>query len=391
MLHLLLLYSAALLVSVLMSERFARSILSTSVLFLGVGAFAAAFQLVGTESSDTLVAVLAEAALFAVLFTDGMELGLDDLKEAIHLPGRALLLGMPLTLVGTAVLAARLTGLPWREAFLLGAILSPTDPVLVSAIIGRQDIPRRLRDLLQVESGLNDGLALPFVILILASLHGAHSGPLSVFIEVAAGIAIGVAAPWFAIRLDRIGFFAASEQYAPLLPAAAGLLVFSICKISHANEYLASFAAGVTIATCSRESRERSHAFGGILTEMLKLAALMVFGALLSVQFFATLSASDFLFCALALVAVRPLALYIAMLGAALPWPEWATAAWFGPKGFASVTYSLLVLRSGIDEADKIFHLAALVVVASIVAHSSTDVPVARWFARRAEDAAEES
>lgn len=111
--------------------------------------------------------MLAELALFSVLFTDGQRIGVRDLTLAWKLPGRALLLGMPLTFLVTGVLAVVVAGLPWPEALLVAAVLAPTDPVFAAAIVGREEVPGRMRHLLNVESGLNDGLALPVVLVLL--------------------------------------------------------------------------------------------------------------------------------------------------------------------------------------------------------------------------------
>ena len=147
--------------------------LSTAVLFLA-GGFAigeGGFHLLRLHPGDPPMVVLADLALFSVLFTDGMRIGIKDLASARHLPGRALLLGMPLTLLATAALAHYIAGLAWLESLLVGAVLSPTDPVFAAAIVGREGIPWRLRHLLRVESGLNDGLALPLVLVLLAHLQ----------------------------------------------------------------------------------------------------------------------------------------------------------------------------------------------------------------------------
>ncbi len=121
---------------------------------------------------------------------------------------------------------------------------------------------------------------------------------------------------------------------------------------------------------------------------MLKLAAILVFGALISPAFLAEIPFSGYLFAALALLLARPIAIGISLLGSGLPKPERAAAAWFGPKGFASVVYGLLILDAGVPGADAMFHLVALVIVASILAHSSTDVPIAHAFARAGATAA---
>jgi Sodium/hydrogen exchanger family len=119
---------------------------------------------------DPVVGVLVEIALFTVLFTDGMQAGLRDIVSAWHLPGRALLLGLPLTLLAVAAGAHWVVGLPWLQALLVGAALSATDPVLAAALVGHEDVPQRLRHLLNVERGLNDGIALPIVLVLIAVL-----------------------------------------------------------------------------------------------------------------------------------------------------------------------------------------------------------------------------
>ncbi len=181
--------------------------------------------------------------------------------------------------------------------------------------------------------------------------------------------------------------------YRPLNAFAIGLLVLSLSSITHANEFLAAFAAGITVATVGPEVRTAFHEFGELLSELLKLAALLVFGALISPRFLGEIPPSGYLFALLVLVAVRPVALTLSLLRSPLDWPERAAASWFGPKGFASVVFGLLILK-GVEKgspfwprADQLFHLVALCIAGSILAHSSTDVLVARWFSKGEPDA----
>jgi len=350
----LLAFAAVLLLAVLVSSLARRTVLSTAVLFLVAG-FAlgpGGFGVVDVRSDTPIVATLAELALFAVLFTDGMRVGWADLRSAWRLPGRALGWGLPLTLAVTALLAHYVAGLDWPEALLIGAILAPTDPVFAAAIVGNDKVPARLRHLLNVESGVNDGLALPF----------------------------GVLLPLGAILLERTRFFAASTQYEPLNAVAIGLLVLAVGKATHGNLFLAAFAAGITVATFGPKQRESFELFGELVAELLKLAALLVFGALISLEFLGEIPWTGWVFAVLALVVARPVALWLSFLGSKLNLREQVAAMWFGPKGFASVVYGLLVLESGIPAAEQVFHLVALTIVLSIIAHSSTDVLVARAF-----------
>ena len=386
-LTLVLVFAGTLLAAVLLSGLAERTVLSTAVLFLLVGFLAGGgvFDVLVLRPENPLVVRLAELALFGVLFTDGMRLGARDLASAWRLPGRALLLGLPLTLLVTALLAHFVAGLPWVSSFLVGAVLSPTDPVFASALVGREEVPYRLRHLLNVESGINDGLALPVVVILLAVASRSELGLGAILGELVLGIAVGVVIPYVALRLERTRFFDLAESYEPLYAFAVGLLVLALASVTHANLFLAAFSAGVTTVTVSPRFKEAFHEFGELLTELLKLAAILVFGALISPAFLGEISVGGYAFALLALVAARPLALLLSFLGSSIDRREWAAAAWFGPKGFASVVYGLLVLESGVALSDEMFHIVALVVVASILLHSSTDVVVARRFREAAD------
>ncbi len=379
-------FACVLLAAVLISGLADRSVVSIAVLFLVAGFVLGdgVSGVIEVRAEENLVGGLAELALFSVLFSDGMRLGFGELRSAWRLPGRALILGLPLSLAATASLAHWVSGLPWVESLLLAAVLSPTDPVFAAAIVGRDEIPHKLRNLLNVESGLNDGLALPVVVVLIAVVGPDTVHGLDLTTELLGGIALGVGVPAIAIRLEQTRFFNAAVAYEPLNAFAIGLLVLALASLTHANVFLAAFSAGVTIATMSPAIRTAFHQFGELVAELLKLAALLVFGALISPSFLADIPLSGYIFAAAALLLARPAALGLALVGSALPLRQRAAAAWFGPKGFASVVYGLLIVESDIDRSDELFHLTALVVVASIIAHSSSDVAIARWLEPKA-------
>ncbi len=382
--ELLLAFSVLLFVGVLVSGLAHRTVLSTAVLFLLAG-FVLGEGVTGVldlRPDDDVVVGLAELALFSVLYTDGMRVGFSDLRSAWRLPGRALVLGMPLTFAVTTVLAHVVAGLPWTEAMLVGAVLAPTDPVFASAIVGRPEVPRRLRSLLNVESGLNDGLALPVVLVLLSLLSQEDVSYGELATELALGVGLGFVAPALAVLLTRSRFTSATPLYASLSGLSIGLMVLGLASLTHANLFLAAFTAGITIASFGREVEQSFAEFGELVTELLKLAAILVFGALISPTFLAEIPVSGYVFAASALLLARPVAIALSLVGSGLPNPERAAAAWFGPKGFASVVYGLLILDAGVPGADAMFHLVALVIVASILAHSSTDVPIAHAFER---------
>ncbi|WP_112274037.1 cation:proton antiporter [Lentzea terrae] len=377
---LVLAFGVVLLISVSLSGLAARTILSTALMFLLAGALIGqgGLGLVDIPSNSAFVTVLADLALFTVLFTDGQRAGLPDLKQGWRLSGRALGLAMPLTMVGIAVPTHFLTGLDWTTSFLIGAILSPTDPVFASAIVGRTDVPMRLRRLLNVESGLNDGLALPFVLIFLATAANRDTDFLTIGIELAAGLALGIVIPAVVVLAWRLRIFTAEPRLQALGPLAIAVMLYATCHLTHANPYLAAFAAGSTIATLDRVAAEHFEHFGDLLSEITKFAALLVFGALITPERISHLSVGDWAVAIVAILLVRPAAMMLSLLRTPLPARERSVAAWFGPKGFASVVYGLLVLQAGIPTGEHVFDLVAITIALSIVLHSSTDVPVAK-------------
>jgi len=382
----LLIYGLTLLLAAYLSNVAARSVLSLSVLFLASGFLTGngMLELIHLSAGTPAMGELADLALFAILFSDGLQLSVRELMRSWQLPGRALLLGLPVTLCVTAVFAFLLVGLDWREAFLLAAVLAPTDPVFAAGFMRNEGVSPRLRQLLNVESGVNDGLALPIVLALLAS----YNAPLraeTVLEPLAAGVAVGVAVPWLAVRLERMQFLSTHTEFQPLADFAIGLIVLSLARLLHVNEFLAAFAAGITLASTKSSASAEYEAFGRQVADLFKFAALLVLGVLLTPALFRSQGLLGYLFVVLALFVARPIGLSVALFGSGLTRREWLAASWFGPKGFASVIYSIYVLRSGIPNAITIATLAGIVIILSIVLHSSSDVPLARWMQRAPE------
>ncbi|MBO8193630.1 cation:proton antiporter [Streptomyces oryzae] len=379
-------FGAALLTATLLSGLAARTVLSTSLLFLLGGALVSDgfLGLIHITPDSGIVSATADLALFAVLFTDGTHVSFSALRANWRNPARALGLGMPLAFVGTALAVHYLAGLDWTTSFLVGAVLAPTDPVFASAIVGRKEVPAKLRQLLNVESGINDGLALPLVLVLIAAAGpaaGHASASLTTIgLELLSGLAFGVALPVVVLALVRFRLLGAEPKLQPVLPLAIGVILYALCHLTHANPYLAAFSAGAVLAARSPEAKDAFEPLGEALAELAKFAALLVFGALLTPQLFGDLSLGGYAVVVLAIVLVRPASLLLSLLGTRFPVREKLVAAWFGPKGFASVVYGLLVLQAGIPYGEEAFTLIAVCIAFSIVAHSSTDVPIARLF-----------
>jgi NhaP-type Na+/H+ or K+/H+ antiporter len=374
-------FAVTLFLAVLVSELARRSILSTAVLFLVAGMLTELYP--SSRASlpgPKLIQDIAEITLFAVLFSDGMRLGgIKDFYKRWRLPVRALLFGMPLTILGIALIGRYLANLDWDHALLFGAALSPTDPVFISAIFSIEEVPSRLKALLSVESGLNDGLALPAVLLLIAGVKNQHSGYLSILWELFIGGVIGIALPWAAIKLEQSRFFSASGIFQSLFGFSIALLVYAACLVSGANLFIAAFLAGITTVLVGPRSREELGDFNELIAELAKLIALFLLGLAAAKRILEPLPPSEYIAIVLAVFAVRPVAILVSMLRTPLSLKERLAAGWFGPKGFASVVYGVMILR--VD--GHLAHMVGLAVIASIVIYSSTDIFIGRAFPKK--------
>ena len=386
----LLTFGAALLVAVLASALASRSPLSTSAVFLGAGLVAGPLLLDVVDVSPHGAELAAEIALFAILFTDGQHAPWSVVRGHWRPPTRALLVAMPLSFAVVAALGHWVVGLPWPSALVLGAVLAPTDPVFASALVGREEVPHRVRHLLNLESGVNDGLALPAVLLLVGVAGGAPEGwstqPGPLLVELGGGVLLGLGLPLAVALALRLPFVGSDERLQPLVPLAVAVTLFGITDLVHANQFVAAFLAGSTIASTRPAASESFRHTGELLSELAKGGALIAFAALLEPGLLVDAGWLSVVVAVAVVLLARPLSVFAALPGTPLGRRERTAVAWFGPKGFASVAYGVIVLGSGMPEADAVFAVVAVTVLVSVVLHSSTDVAVAHWLQQEVDD-----
>ncbi len=374
-------FSIALLIAVMLSGIAERTVFSTTILFLIAGMFLGSLHLPLVDnltSSHPFLQQFVTLAMLAVLFPDGMKINIGQLRQSWELPAKALFLGLPLTIVIVAFIAHQFVGLYWYQSLLVGAVLSPTDPVVAAAII-QPNVPHKLRNLINVESGLNDGLALPIILAIL-SIFGFRQAELGSWVrEVLLGFALGLFIPWAITRIAKFRSDLVSKEYSSLLGFSVLLLLVALSGLAHVNVFIAAYAGGISMATFGGRFREAFLELGEPLAELLKLAAILLFGAFVSLDFLRTVTLTQFAFAMLVLFLARPLAFLITLFRSSLPWRERLAAAWFGPRGFASVVYALLIISYGVDPGMQLFGLISWVILFSILLHSTTDHLVANW------------
>ncbi len=364
-----------------------RSFLSLTALFVVAGFVLGhgALDVLKFDPRAGFVKELAIVALIVILFRDGLEVEAEMLQRAWHLPVRNLAIGMPVTAGIIALVAKWLTDLSWTESFLLGALLSPTDPVLSSSVVTNPRVPRLIRHSLNLESGLNDGLALAPVLALAAALRlddKSFTWWTFVIQDVGLGVVFGLACALIAsVLLPREGI---PDHQRALYGLGVAFLTYGLTTLPpHANGVIAVFVAGITLGIRRPDVRAYFEARGQDLIEIVKLGIFVVFGSLLTLGHLFDDGWAAVAIVVVTLLIARPVALWVALAGTRTDTPTKAFMAWFGPKGVATMTFSLLVLSQPIAQGERIFNLAALVVFCSILAHGLTDHPGAEWIARR--------
>jgi NhaP-type Na+/H+ or K+/H+ antiporter len=378
----LLVFGGLLMVGALVSGLVRRSFLSLAAFFVVAGFVLGdgGFEVLDFGARSAFVHDLAIVALVVILFRDGLEVEAEMLQREWHLPFRKLVLGMPITGAIVACAAHWIVGLGWLESALLGALLSPTDPVLSSSVVTNPRVPRIVRHSLNLESGLNDGLALPAVLAFTAALADEQGFVWWRFVlqDVGLGFAFGGALAWVAARVVPN-----DEEDRSLYALGGAFAIYGIAVAGGGNGFIAVFVGAITLGILRPELLPAFETRAQDIVEIVKLGIFVVFGALLTTDGLFADGWAAVGFAAVVLLVARPVAIWIALAGT---WVDTATKgfmAWFGPKGVATMTFSLFVLGEGVPGAERIFNLAALCVFASVLAHGLTDTPGSEWLIRR--------
>jgi NhaP-type Na+/H+ or K+/H+ antiporter len=364
------------------------TVLSASVLSVALGFGLAVAGVVEIDVSDKAIVELVELALILTLFSDGMFVERELLRRHWGPVARALVIAMPITMgllgVGAKLLFPDLT---WPEAFLLAAVLSPTDPVVTSAVVTSRLVPSKVRHTLNLESGLNDGLALPFVLffLVLASPGGSAGTEAAKLLgEAAVGAAIGVALGMVAGRLHwMLPGGGITARYEGIYAVGFALFAFGLAEATIGNGLIAAFVCGIAMGASEREVPDGFVEFAENASAIFQVLTFFVFGGLIYATGFHHSVPPLVVFVAFALLVARPVAVLLSFLRTGIPRSEKVFMAWFGPKGVASMLFALFVLKSDVGNNSLIFDTAAIAIIASIVAHGLTDTVGAQWLARR--------
>jgi NhaP-type Na+/H+ or K+/H+ antiporter len=374
------------------SRRAERSPLTPPMFFIAAGCLVSehGLGLIELDIAGSVVHALAELTLVLVLFTDASRIDLACLRREESLPLRLLALGLPFTiLAGTVVGLVLLPGFGWLEAALLAAILAPTDAALGQAVVSNPLVPVRIRQTLNVESGLNDGIALP-VVLVFASMAGATEGEtnaahwlqfaaLAVTLGPIVGVAVGWAGGHWLERGVATGWI--NTPFERLSSIGLALLAFAGAELVGGNGFIAAFVAGLTLGNVGRNVCETLHEFSETEGQLLTLLVFLVFGAVMVPEAIAHFSLATFGYALLSLTVVRMLPVALSLLGSGLRAPSVAFLGWFGPRGLASILFALVVVEEGRLAVGPLLEgVVVLTVLMSAVLHGATAYPFTRRY-----------
>src|SRR5258705_1929185 len=354
----------------------------------GLGPFGLGFPDLSLHSpSFRFVAVL---NLALVLFTDAVSLNITEVRRRTSWAVRLLGPGTLLTAVIIAIAGWWLLDLSAPAAAILGAALASTDPVLLRGLLRRRDIPEDARHALQLESGLNDVVLLPVVLVALAFLNpettpsGVGFAKLSLNLFIlgpGAGVLIGlIGVATLDLIRKRLGV---RRDYESLYSLGIAFTAFAAAETVHGSGFLAAFAAGMTIAALDVELCDCFVEYGAVTAEMLLLFTFVLLGSSLIWTGLTVIDGPTLLFAAIAVLIRTPVYL-LSLLGSGVDGRGRLLIAWFGPRGLSSLLLVLLAVFAGVPGSDQLFSVCSLVVLVSVVLHGGSPMLLARGARKRA-------
>jgi sodium/hydrogen antiporter len=394
--------AAALLVVAGISRRLTDTWFTPAMAFvlIGLAVGPLGFDELKANPTHATVRTVAEATLAIVLFADASRIKLSALRREYTVPVRLLAIGLPLTIALGAVLAAVIFGhLKPAEAVVLAVLLAPTDAALGQAVVSEPRLPSRIRQGLNVESGLNDGICVPLLLIALAAadvedhVSSAHHVISIVAEEIGYGLLGGVAAGLAAAAVVAVGhrWELIAGPWLQVIPLAGAGLSYGIAVALGGSGFIAAFVAGgifgALVPAESDQASRLNEELGGLLAGL----TLLLFGAVLLGPALKHFTLEIALYAVLSLTLVRMLPVAVSMLGSRARWQTVGFLGWFGPRGLASIVFAVIVVEEAhLPGAPTILEAAYLTIGLSVLAHGATAAPLARryadWYETRARE-----
>lgn len=381
------LLAAVLTITALSSGFIRRSPLSFPLMFLTLGLVLGQNGLgfINIPPQDPILEVVATLTLCLVLFLDALQIQIRELGKRWLVPALVLGPGTVLIITLGALPLAWMLGFTWTVAFIGGAVLASTDPVILREILQDERIPRPVRQVLKIEAGTNDLVVLPVILILIAVAQSEIGAPLEwagflfklLILGPAVGFIIGGIGSWLMAKSnERLGV---KRVHQALFGLGLVLASYSAASALGGDGFLAAFFAGLAVVLLNQTLCSCFLDYGEISAEMAMMVAFILFGAVLS----GILGQTDFwpalLLAVLVIFLIRP-----SVLGLVLArWEAHFLVAWFGPRGLNSLLLALLVVQANLLEAEALLATVGVVVLASAAVHGASAAPLAGWYSNR--------
>ncbi|HAR94586.1 MAG TPA: sodium:proton antiporter [Deltaproteobacteria bacterium] len=385
----------------LFSRMSERSPISAAMVFVSVGMAAGplGYNFIALGMTSATARVIAELTLVLVLFVDASTIDLPSLIKVKALPFRLLFVGLPLTMIlGVLVAIPLFQGMGLWTICLMAFILSPTDAALGQPVVTSPVVPKKIREAINVESGLNDGIALPPILACVGALSAivAHTGGLQYWLmftlkQFVFGPLLGSLVGWVGGRLvDR-----AAERgwmhptFQRLAACSLAILAFALAEKFHGNGFIAAFFGGLMLGVKTHAVRERIHEFGEAEGQQLALFVFLIFGLTAVPKAIEHWDIQAWIYAILSLTFIRMVPVALSLKGTNLSRFSVTFIGWFGPRGIASVLYLIIVVNElGLQGNERMLSIIVLTVLLSIFLHGTTAVPLSRLYKDRLPDRA---
>jgi NhaP-type Na+/H+ or K+/H+ antiporter len=391
----LLIYSAV-------AGRIERSLISGPIVFTAAGFILGAdgLGILRIHIDGEGLRLLAELTLAMVLFTDAANADFSIVKRNLDLPKRLLLIGLPLTIVlGFVVAAVVFPRLEILEMALLAVMLAPTDAALGKPVVTNPAVPPAMREALNLESGLNDGICVPIVVLLLGLAVGTQieGGTVAhvarVVVEaIGIGLIVGLALTWLTTLMLRFaenrGWISAHWVEIPIVALAAAC--FAAAQAAGGSGFIACFVGGLLLSGLHARHKEELLRGAAHMGEALALLTWVVFGGIVVARMIDRITWPALLYAMLSLTVVRMLPVFLCLIGTRTSTADKLFIGWFGPRGLATIVFAVLVLDEKLPGNDTIMLAAGWTVLLSVITHGVTANPLVRRIATRASTQAED-
>jgi NhaP-type Na+/H+ or K+/H+ antiporter len=379
----------------LVSNKVERLSLSGPIVFVAAGVLLGPYGLnwFSPASGSFNGKALIDITLALFLFVDAASANLDVLRKNWRIPGRMLLLGLPLNIcLGSFAALWLFPSLSLYEAAILGTMLAATDAALGKAVVTNPSVPQHLREGLSAESGLNDGLCVPFILLFIAleqgsAVLGEGFGLELLLEELAIGFAVGAGIAIIAakaiLRVRELGWL--GHVWQRMSVPALAVLIFAIAQSLHGSGYIAAFVGGLCFRMAMREDVHSLIVSAESVGEVMAMLAWVLFGLMLVPLAMPFIGGSEVLYAVLSLTVIRVLPILLSLRGTRERLQGKLFLAWFGPRGLAGLAFATLVWAEQIPAAGTLVSVTVLTVAISLVVHGVTAAPFARRFATHAE------